>query len=324
MNYMNHGNKPLTPGFIKKLIIGITLCFLISPAFAVTSENAIIYDLPLFDNYGPAFATWSGSDKPLGNALLKGTITLDKNQYNPGDKVKIKLDLVFSATIIAGTKGALMHELGYDTWMLDTSDFLGFDVELGQIEGEEYMGIGNGQEIPPLMMRNISHTYYYDIPDSAIPGTYNVNAYIENSDYKTNPVTITIGNAGKTIESYTNEGLSGFSGLVLSKDFNEETGEPISISDVFSQKDKRICALVSFDSIPSDEILGWNWYDPNGDYYITDTLLAEKGWDWACYYIDIKDYEEALIPGVWTIDFLHNEEVLDTKTFTWVNETLNQ
>lgn len=312
MNNPKSLENSLVSVLIKLFIIGFLVGFFVPSGLAATSENKIIYDLPLFDNYGPSFATWSGDDKPLGNALMKGTVTLDKDQYNPGDNAKIKLDLAFSATIIAGENGALMNELGYDTWMLKTEDIFGFDVELGQIEGEEYMGIGNGQEIPPLIVRNISHTYYYEIPDSATPGTYDVYAYIENSEYQTNPVTITIG--GDNIQD---EGLQGFSGLIFSKDFDENSEEPIDISDTFSSKDKRICAMVHFDTLRSEQELGWNWYDPAGNLSITDTLLAEKGWDWACYYIDIKDYEESLIPGEWTIDFLNNGEVIDTKTFTY-------
>lgn len=290
--------------------------FILPSTSAVTSENNIIYDVPLFDNYGPAFATWSGGDKPLGNALLKGTITLDKEQYNPGDKAKIKLDLAFSATIIACERGALMHELGYDTWMLKTEKFLGFDVELGEIEGEEYMGIGNGQEIPPLVLRNISHTYYYDIPDSASSGSYDVYAYIDGSEYQTNPVKITISGSTSTMDYSFDEGLPGFSGLILAKDFDEENGEAIGISDTFLTTDTRICAFLEFDPLISDSNLEWNWYDPSGNLFIEDFLLAEEGWDWACYYIDIQDYEKPLLPGEWKIDLIYNGEVLDTKTFT--------
>ncbi|WP_146199835.1 hypothetical protein ACKUB1_15515 [Methanospirillum stamsii] len=311
--------------FIKKisvnvrfLIIALSVIFFIPSGLAVTSEDKIIYDLPLFDNYGPAFATWSGGDVPLGTALLKGTVTFDKDNYNPGDKAKIKLDMAFSATIIAGENGALMDELGYDTWMLHTEDFLGFDVELGDIKGSEFMGIGKGQEIPPLMVRNVSHTYYYEIPDSVNPGTYNVYAFIDNSEYQTNPVRITInGDSGYTESSSFKEGLNGFSGMVISKNFDEENGEPIEISDTFLTTDERICAFVSFSPLLSESKLEWHWYDPTGYLFIEDYLQAEEGWDWACYYIDIQDYEKPMLPGEWKIDFLYDGEILGSQIFTY-------
>lgn len=301
----------------KFLIIVLSVIILIPSGLAITSEDKMIYDLPLFDNYGPAFATWSGGDIPLGTALLKGTVTFDKDNYNPGDRAKIRLDLAFSATIIAGENGALMDELGYDTWMLHTEDFLGFDVELGEIKGSEFMGIGKGQEIPPLMVRNVSHTYYYEIPDSAYPGTYNVYAFIDNSEYQTNPVRITINGDSGYSESYSSKGeLTGFSGMVISKNFDEENGEPIKISDTFLITDERICAFVSFDPLLSDSKLEWHWYDPTGNLFIEDFLLAEEGWDWACYYIDIQDYEKPLLPGEWKVDFLYDGEILDSKRFS--------
>ena len=163
------------------------------PASAVTSDNAIIYDIPLFDNYGPAFATWSGeAEMPLGNALLKGTVSINKDKIKPGEKIIVDLDISFSGTIIAGEDGAVMNELGYDIWMLSTEEISGENIELGSIEGSEYLGIGGGQDIPPLMLRNISHSYEVIIPEEAIPGTYEIYAFIEGTKYQTKPVTITI------------------------------------------------------------------------------------------------------------------------------------
>ena len=301
------------------LIVGIFLWISIPSVCAISSDNKIIYDLPLFDNYGPAFSTWHGeSEKPLGNALLKGKITLNNDQFSPGDTIKIILDLYFSGTIISGQYGALMTDLGYDTWMFKTDDFLEEDTELGQIKGSEYMGIGSGQEIPPIMLRNITHTYEIQIPDSAISGEYDVYAFIEDTQYQTNPVTIKI-----IGESSPDNKINGFTGLVFSKDFDEESGESIGITDVFSTTDDRVCALSSFDPLKSNGIIEWKWYEPSGDLYDSLSIDAEKGWDWVYSYINITGDEPELIPGYWTVDFIFDGEIIGSKQFTIKGDTLS-
>lgn len=175
------------------ITILIPVLVLVPSVLAASSEPKIIYDLPYCDNYGPAFSTWSGEgDMPLGTVLLKGTISVEDNTIEAGDSFELTLNLSFSGTMISGKYGAQTTETGVEAWYLTTEEFTGSDAELGEISTSEYTGIGAGQDIPPLMMRNVTRSYKVEIPKSAKKGTYDMYAYIEGTKFKTNPLAITI------------------------------------------------------------------------------------------------------------------------------------
>ncbi|MDD1727968.1 MAG: hypothetical protein LUQ50_02725, partial [Methanospirillum sp.] len=109
-----------------------------------------------------------------------------------GDTIELTLDLSFSGTMISGKYGAQTTEPGTEAWYLATEDFAGSDTELGEISTSEYTGVGAGQDIPPIMLRNVTKSYDIEIPESAMKGTYDIFAYINGTKYKTNPLTVTV------------------------------------------------------------------------------------------------------------------------------------
>ena len=178
---------------LKGLIIILFLISFYPSVNAVSSDYKIIYDLPFFDNYGPAFSTWTGGgDPPLGSALLKGQISVDNDKVKAGNPFDLTLDLYFSGSTIGGFRGAIMKTEGGDDWYLNTKKITGEDIKLGEIRSREYLGISEEMDYPPVVAKNITHTYEVEIPEDAERGTYDIYAYVSGTKYKTAPLTITV------------------------------------------------------------------------------------------------------------------------------------
>lgn len=140
----------------------------------------------------------------------------------------------------------------------------------------------------------------------------NTSNNIEQDQVSVAEDTITKSNSG----SSPGLTLPGFTGQVLSKDLNENTGQPYETTNTYISTDERINSIIHFEPLKEKGIVEWRWYNPDGELYDTFSDMAGKGWDWVYCYMPIREKISEIKPGEWNVDFLFNNEVLDRKQFS--------
>ena len=118
-------------------------------------------------------------------------------------------------------------------------------------------------------------------------------------------------------------GEPSFGKLTICESINDETYEPVNPADAFDIGFREVYAIIDVSGVSLDDTFTYKWkYADNGktisdftfnyftpDGYIPDYIvLSEED--------DIDDYYLFSEPGDYVVEFYHNEELIDTATFT--------
>jgi len=95
----------------------------------------------------------------------------------------------------------------------------------------------------------------------------------------------------------------------------------------FSTEDKEVVALMQLENISGDYRIRWDWYDPNGNLYVSSgnfPLKTAVGYykkeTSAWHSLVLKDDDAANLPGTWAVKVYVDNDLVSSKTFDLTSE----